>query len=165
MATRMVVNDAATKAMSKKEGVGLQWGIKAKIDGVSGNYPTGFFASLSQITGDDPYKGLQVRCTLSRGNLKSGKTGQYQDNYYWDLVEWNTEAELTSLPPLDQGAWGQSHTPEPAQAPQNKREAGEQMQQSEYPGHQKGWSCNLASAKVHSGAEVYATLAHWWAAV
>ena len=61
---------------------------------------------------------------------------------------------------------GDLQAPTPVQQqPQNKREAGEQMQQSEYPVQQRGQSWNIGTAKVNSGPEIYETLDDWWVAV
>lgn len=45
--------------------------------------------------------GKQVTVTLKRGNLKNGKTGQYDDDYYWDIVGVNGQGETAAPAPAN----------------------------------------------------------------
>lgn len=49
------------------------------------------YPAVLWISGDRPTKGTTLKANLRKGNLKKGKDGQYDNNYFWDVVNWDVQ--------------------------------------------------------------------------
>lgn len=73
---------------------GDRWQIKGQIKSLS-QYPSGPF--FMDYKGEVIRKGDHRRVQLARGNLKQGKTGDKDWDYFWELVEWDTDEAPQSI--------------------------------------------------------------------
>jgi hypothetical protein len=45
------------------------------------------------VTGDRPVPG-DIQATLQRGNLMNGKSGQYDNEFFWDVISWGSQSAV-----------------------------------------------------------------------
>ena len=76
--------ESATKMQGRN---GVQWQVKMLIPKIS-KYATPSFMPVEWA--DEIIAGTSHRVGLTKGNLKNGKSGQYDSDYYWNITSWDT---------------------------------------------------------------------------
>lgn len=94
--------ESASKAQGKN---GLQWQLKVLVPEIS-KFAMPLYLDTA-LAPSDILAGQPATLTIRKGKLKKGKTGQYNSDYYWDIVQW--------------GAGPVSQAPAPTTAPQQQQ--------------------------------------------
>ena len=80
----------------------IRYQISAVIPEIS-KFPVPLFVTTSPA----PAPGQTYNVSLTKGKLKQGKTGQYDNEYYWDVAAWGVDgATAAPQPAISQSAGG-----------------------------------------------------------
>lgn len=103
-----IIEDITIESATVTQGRdGDQWKITAQVPSLRSKYPVG--PLWKQVKANELLKkGDRSRVRLTRGTQKSNTSGDHEYDYFWELAEWNVQADLTPAQPasIDQRiAW------------------------------------------------------------
>tara|TARA_Y100000034_G_scaffold133426_1_gene198863 strand:- start:863 stop:1705 length:843 start_codon:yes stop_codon:yes gene_type:complete len=84
----------AIKATTPQEDGTIRYQISADIPEIS-KFPMPLFVT----TAPAPVPGQTLTASLTKGKLKTGKTGQYDNEFYWDVAAWDVGGAAASPQP------------------------------------------------------------------
>ena len=115
LTVNLQVESATKRKRDTQNGEVTEWFIRAFIPDLGiKDYSTPF--SIPVAATQDIMTGDKVRCKMRRGRLQSDrqgqlKSGQYDNQYFWDCAEWNTEAPVSAPAPSSSAAGPSPHGP------------------------------------------------------
>jgi hypothetical protein len=89
------------KATTPQEDGTTRYQISAVIPEIS-KFPMPLFVT----TAPAPVPGQTLTASLTKGKLKQGKTGQYDNEFYWDVAAWDVGGAATSPQPASSQSTG-----------------------------------------------------------
>ena len=91
----------AIKATTPQEDGTIRYQISADIPEIS-KFPMPLFVTASPA----PVPGQTYNVSLTKGKLKTGKSGQYDNEFYWDVAAWDVGGATTSPQPASSQSTG-----------------------------------------------------------